>query len=59
MDYFREYISTKKKRIEAHKSNVEKMLMKEKDLDSVFIDQVVAELERQENEEKNEKNEKK
>ncbi len=51
IEYFRDYIVSKKARINAHKTNVEKMLMKEKELDSVFIDEVLAELEKQEKEE--------
>jgi hypothetical protein len=49
---FREYITQKKKKIDIQRSNVVKMLRKEQELDKEFIEEVAAELEKQEKENK-------
>jgi hypothetical protein len=53
LETFREYITEKKRKIVMQKSNVEKMLRNEQELDKVFIEEVAAELERQEKQNEN------
>lgn len=56
LDTFRDYITKKKRKIEIHKTNVEKLLRKEQELDKEFIEEVTAELERQENKDREHEN---
>ncbi len=51
MDDFRDYITTKKKQIQHNKTNVERLLRKESELDHIFIEEISKELEKQEKEE--------
>ena len=47
IEYFRDYITVKKKNLQEHKSLVEDLIRREEELDNIFMEEIAKELEKQ------------